>query len=250
MRTGRKPVHLAMTGGKAPRQIVWEALRMLAKSSQAVTTYSIARRTGQDDEAVRDYLRGLAKAGIIRQLSTIGRRDAEWELLKDEGIEAPRVNRAGSRQAPEAVEFIWRALRIMGELSAEEAAEQAAAGGTPITEDAARRYLQRLANAGYLARSGGIPGHPARYRLIPARNSGPLHPIYQRHGCQQIFDPNLGAVVWSQGEKSDTAALSGYRIEAERLRALLCEWLELEDETGAASPSLVARTREQLEVKA
>ncbi|MFV2947377.1 hypothetical protein [Pseudomonas japonica] len=249
MRTGKKPVHLAMTGGKSPRQITWEALRQLAKDGKSATTYAIARHSGQDDEAVRDYLRGLAKAGIIRQVSTTGRKDADWTLVQDEGIEAPRVNRAGKRQATEAVEFIWRALRIMGELSAEEAMAQAAAGGTPITEDAARRYLQRLANAGYLARSGGIPGHPARYRLIPARNSGPLYPVYQRHECHQIFDPNLGAVVWSQGEKPDAAVLNGYRIEAERLRVLLREWLA-DERSGGASRDLIARTESELEIEA
>ncbi|WP_325950228.1 hypothetical protein [Pseudomonas putida] len=223
---------------------MWEALRMLAKKDGTAITSTIAWHCKLEDSAVHDYLRGLEKAGIIRKVKALG-KDAEWSLEKDEGVEAPRVNRQGKRQPPEAIEFVWRALRIMGELSAAEAAQQAHAGGAPITEQGARVYLQRLANAGYLVRTGGTPGNPAQYRLIPSRNSGPLYPVYQT--LDQVFDPNIGKVIWSKGEQPDVAALNGYRIEAERLRALLREWAELDGETAAASPSLVARTREQLE---
>lgn len=222
MRTGKKPAHLAMTGSKLPRQQVWEALRTLAKSNVALTTYNISRRSGQDDEAVRDYLRALGKAGITRQLKAMG-RDALWELVKDEGAEAPRVNKRGERQPPEAVECIWRALRIMGSLSAAEAAEQAAAGGASISEHGARVYLQGLALAGYVSREGGTPGKPGRFTLVSGRDSGPLHPIYQRCSYEQIYDPNLGQVVWVKGQQPDPAELSGLRVEVARLRKLLVE---------------------------
>jgi len=216
MRTGKKPVHLSMAGGLLPRQRMWESIRTLSRSNVALTTYNVARRSGQDDEAVRDYLRALSKAGIVKQLSASG-RDALWELVQDEGAEAPRVNRQGERQPPEAVECIWRALRILGELSAAEAAEQAQAGGASISEGAARVYLQGLALAGYAVRDGGKPGNPARYRLIPGRDSGPLHPIYQRTTYEQVYDPNLDRVVWVKGQDS----LENLRAENRRMRALL-----------------------------
>ncbi|XQE65804.1 hypothetical protein ACOAPY_14165 [Pseudomonas sp. P3C3] len=222
MRPGKAPAHLAMAGGKLPRQRIWETLRALANSNVALTTYNISRRSGQDDEAVREYLLGLGKAGIVRQVRPMG-RDALWELHKDEGAEAPRVNRRGERQPPDAVECIWRALRIMGDLNAAEAAQQAHAGGAAITENAARIYLQGLALAGYVTREGGTPGKPARYRLLQARNSGPLHPIYQRCTYEQVYDPNLDQVVWVKGQQLDTVEQSGLRIENERLRKLLTE---------------------------
>ncbi|MCY1355443.1 hypothetical protein D9M69_418630 [compost metagenome] len=222
MRSGKKPAHLAMTGTKSPRQRMWEAFRALAKSDLHLSTYNVSRCSNQDDEAVRDYLRALAKAGIIKQLKVAG-RDALWELLKDEGAEAPRVNKRGERQPPEAVECIWRALRIMGSLSAAEAAEQAAAGGATISEHSARVYLQGLALAGYVTREGGTPGKPGRFSLVPGRNSGPLHPIYQRCSYEQIYDPNLDRVVWVKGQQPDPAELSGLRVEVARLRKLLTE---------------------------
>ncbi|UZZ12228.1 hypothetical protein NDO41_07080 [Ectopseudomonas mendocina] len=222
MRSGKKPVHLAMTGGKLPRQRMWEAIRTLAQSDVALTTYNVSRRSGEDDEAARSYLLSLAKAGIVEKLKVMG-RDALWKLVKDEGAEAPRVNKQGKRLPPEAVECIWRALRILGELTAVEAASQAAAGGAPISENGARIYLQGLALAGYAVRSGGTPGTPASYRLLPARYSGPLHPIYQRCSYEQVYDPNLDKVVWAKGDQPDASELSGLRIENERLRKLLAE---------------------------
>lgn len=237
MRTGKKPVHLAMVGGKTPRQLMWEAIRVLAQDNWALTTCNVAHRCGLDDEAVRDYLRCLEKAGFVKNLKAMG-RDAIWTLLIDEGVEAPRVNRTGKRQPPDAVECIWRALRILGELSAAEAVEQSFAGGAAISEHSARIYLQGLSLAGYASRKDGIPGKPARYVLIPSRNSGPLHPVYQRGTYEQIFDPNLGKVVWEKGQQTNPAELSGLRIEVERLRELLRSWLR----DGDTDADLVTRT--------
>lgn len=222
MRTGKAPAHLGMAGGKTQRQKIWEALRVLHGSNVALTTYNIARRSGVDDEAVRAYLRALAKAGNVHLVKAMN-RDGLWELLKDEGAEAPAVNKRGERQPPNACECIWRALRILGELNAAEAAEQVAAGGAKITENAARIYLQGLALGGYVARDGGTPGKPARYRLLQARNTGPLHPIYQRCSYEQVYDPNLDKVVWAKGVQPDASELAGLRIENERLRKLLAE---------------------------
>lgn len=90
-------------------------------------------------------------------------------------------------------------------------------GGAAITEGAARVYLQGLALAGYVSREGGIPGNPARYRLMPGRNTGPLHPIYQRSTYEQVYDPNLDQVVWAKGQDS----LAALRAENRRMRELL-----------------------------
>lgn len=219
MASGSKPAHLNMVGGKSGRQRMWEAVRTLSKSNAALTTYNVSRRTGLDDEAVREYLRALAKAGIVRLIKVMD-RDALWELVKDEGAEAPRVNRHGKRLPVEAVECIWRALRILGELDAAEAANQAAIGGAVISENGARIYLQGLALAGYVTRHGGTPGVPATYRLVPGRYSGPLHPIYQRCTYAQVYDPNLDKVVW---EKDAPAEMSGLRLDKANLEKQIAD---------------------------
>lgn len=225
MRSGKKPIHLAMTGGKLPRQRMWETIRELARNGAEFTTYTVARRSDEEDEAARSYLLSLAKAGIVEKVAVKG-RDGTWKLLKDEGAEAPRVNKRGKRLPPEAVECIWRALRILGELTAAEAASQAVAGGAPISENGARIYLQGLALAGYTVRAGGTPGIPASYRLLPGRYSGPLHPIYQRSSYEQVYDPNLDTVVWAKGAQPDASELAGLRLEKATLEKQLTELRE------------------------
>lgn len=235
MAFGKIPAHLAMAGGKAPRQRMWEAIRELARQGAELTTYKVSRISAQDDETVRDYLRALAKAGIVRLIKPMD-RDGLWELLQDEGAEAPRVNKAGKRLAPDAVECIWRSLRILGDLTAAEAVAQVASAGAKISEEGARVYLQGLSLAGYVHREGGQSGHPARYRLLPGRNTGPLHPIYQRCTFAQVYDPNLDRVVWVKGAKGDV----------EQLRAMLREWLDVAAEVATVAPGLVDRTLREL----
>ncbi|MDF3931367.1 hypothetical protein [Pseudomonas citronellolis] len=218
----RKPIHLAMLGGKSPRQHMWEAIRSLSRDPKGLTSYNVARLSGQDDEAAHSYLRDLEKAGVVQRLEVLGKRDYRWKLEKDEGAEAPRVNKHGKRVPPSGVENIWRALRIVGELSAADAADHASVNGVTMSEQAARIYLQGLALAGYVTRSGGTPGKPALYTLLPRRDTGPQHPVYQRTTFEQVYDPNLDQVVWSKGD-GEGPEVTGLRIENQRLRKLLEE---------------------------
>ncbi|WP_256587966.1 hypothetical protein [Pseudomonas sp. LG1D9] len=192
---------LVMVGGKPPRQHIWEAIRAINASPKELTTYAVARKSNQDDQTVRGYFRDMEKAGIVSKIRNVGRFDAEWELLKDEGVEAPRITRNGkvSKYAAGA-ENVWRALRILGEFSAAEAAVAASVNGVSISEFGAHVYLSGLAKAGYVTRRGGTPGVKTRFRLVPSRYTGPKHPIYQRD-FHQVYDPNLDQVVWRKADQ-------------------------------------------------
>lgn len=192
---------LVMVGGKPPRQHIWEAIRAINSSPKELTTYAVARKSNQDDQTVRGYFRDMEKAGIVSKVRNVGRFDAEWELLKDEGVEAPRITRNGkvSKYAAGA-ENVWRALRILGEFSAAEAAVAASVNGVSISEFGAHVYLSGLAKAGYVTRRGGTPGVKTRFRLVPSRYTGPKHPIYQRD-FHQVYDPNLDQVVWRKADQ-------------------------------------------------
>lgn len=191
---------LVMVGGKPPRQHIWEAIRAINASPKELTTYAVARKSNQDDQTVRGYFRDMEKAGIVSKIRNVGRFDAEWELLKDEGVEAPRITRSGkvSKYAAGA-ENVWRALRILGEFSAAEAAVAASVNGVSISEFGAHVYLSGLAKAGYVTRRGGTAGFKTRFCLVPSRYSGPKHPIYQRD-FDQVYDPNLDKVVWRKAD--------------------------------------------------
>ncbi|WP_236202247.1 MarR family transcriptional regulator [Pseudomonas pseudonitroreducens] len=220
----RKAIHLTMTGGKSPRQHMWEAIRSLSRDPKGLTTYNVSRLSGQEDQAVSSYLRDLKKAGIVERVEVLVQRDARWKLLADEGAEAPRVNKKGERVPPSAVENIWRTLRILGEMSAAEAAEHASVNGVTMTELAARTYLQGLTLAGYVTRTDGTPGKPARYHLVRQRYSGPQHPVYQRSTFEQVYDPNLDQVVWTK-DIPDCPELAGLRLEKACLEKALADLL-------------------------
>lgn len=201
----RQPV-TAYAGGKGPRQRIWEAIR--ARSDAEWTRYTIARAACVADATVTTYCQSLEKAGIVGKTgeTAVGNLavEARWVLLRDEGLEAPRLKRDGSRVTQGlAQEQMWRTLRLLGgDLNAHELAAHASTDAVPVTLSAAEHYITWLLAAGYLIRTRagkGLgkagKGLPARYRLDPARNSGPRPPMICR--AKVVYDPNEDAVVWA-----------------------------------------------------
>lgn len=201
----RKPV-TQYSGGKGPRQLIWESIR--AKGSDEWTAYQIARAADVTDNTVTTYLQALIKAGIIRlaRRKVISNIAAEnwYQLAIDEGLDAPRLRRDGSRVTQGlAQEQMWRSLRILpGDINARELAAHATTANAPVTDSAAEHYLGALNSAGYLinTRVGlGLgktgKGLLARYRLNPARNTGPRPPMVCK--LKVIYDANENRVVFA-----------------------------------------------------
>lgn len=194
MAPGRKKIHLEMQGGKGNRQRIWEAIRANAKG---FTAYEVARQARAHDTTVRSYLQALIRGEYLQVVSGARFEEQTLLLLKDIGAEAPAVTREGKPStAGKGTEAMWRTLRILGELDADELAAQASIA-VPTTRWTARSYLKWLNRAGYVHQVGTAKkGQLARYRLAPGKNTGPRPPMIQRIG--QVFDPNLGEVVFSQ----------------------------------------------------
>lgn len=191
---GRKPIHLEQRGGKGNRQRIWEAIRSQRTGFHA---YSLSRSAKVNYETVQTYLSALRKAGYI---AFTGERDLvtgeRWlTLQQDCGSEAPSLKRDGTlnRQGL-GTESMWRALRILGECSAQELAAYASAA-TPTTASTAGSYLGWLAKAGYV-QVIRKPGKANRYLLQRSRYTGPRPPMIQR--TRQVYDPNLAKVVWAE----------------------------------------------------
>jgi hypothetical protein len=196
---GRKQIDLEMQGVKGNRQRIWEAIRADHKAFKA---YDIARRSSVDDTTVRSYLQSLINGDYVQVLCGTKFEEQTLHLVKDVGAEAPAVTRDGKPStAGKGTEAMWRSLRILGELDADELAAQASIV-VPTTSWTARSYLKWLKRAGYLVEvQASKPGKKARYRLAPGKYTGPRPPMIQRVG--QVFDPNLGEVVFRQPEPSE-----------------------------------------------
>lgn len=211
MSTGRKPVTTEYQGGKGPRQRAWEAIRAL--KGQEWTCVQIAAASRVIDGTVGSYLNALVKAGVIEIVRHEKARGHATErffmLVKDEGLEAPRVKKDGSRVTQGlAQEQMWRALRMLkGDINWRELAALASSSRIPVAPAAASDYLAMLNRAGYLiVTHEGKPGTQARYRLKPSRNTGPRPPMICR--TKIVYDPNEDKVVW-QPEITEEDAIYG-----------------------------------------
>lgn len=192
-----KATHLRMSGGKEPRQLMWESIR---ERRNGFSGREIAISSGQTLVSVMSYVRAMGKAQFIELLDKAGDKPSQrWKLIRDEGAEHPRLNFKGNVHSHgQGLENLWRTLRIVGEVTAAQAADLASVGGVKVTQAYAANYLQVLTHAGYLIASDYDFQRAPSYRFAPGKDSGPRHPIVQRRESIQVFDPNRDEMVYSR----------------------------------------------------
>lgn len=211
----RKPV-TEYAGGQGPRQRIWNAIRSLHKAGNDAFTEreiwhaTVGRETDIEISTVRDYRCCLVAAGILDSLGVKPGRFQEqrYRLVSDEGIEAPRVRKDGSRVTQGmAQEQMWRTLRTLkGDVNSLELAAHASTASIPVAATAAKDYLKHLKHAGYVvvteeAVSKGRRNKLARYRLII--NTGPRPLMIQK--TTTVYDPNIDEIVWAAPANEETA---------------------------------------------
>jgi len=191
MTRNRKPAHLEYAGGKSPRQRIWEKIR--AYNAGQAEPFTATRLIGDlpgtiAKDTTRTYIKALVAGGYLEAVGNF------YRLIKDNGVEAPRIKKDGSPVTQGRVqENLWRTLRALAHpVTYLELAAMATTDEHPVAPSFARDYLGNLDKAGYLLKRDG-----KKYQLKPAMNTGPRPPMVQR--ISQIYDPNLGKVVWSKG---------------------------------------------------
>lgn len=209
-----KPVHLTAAGSKpSGRQAIWEAIRAQRESFSVV---SLSKATDTHRDTVGTYVRGLEAAGYVERIGTqlpdsgimgVAAKtqfaQVLYRLVKDVGIEAPRVTRDGKPVTMGAAqEQMWRTMKILSDFTFRDLAISASTEAVAVSEIAAKDYAAFLAAAGYLLtiQKGGPKG-PARYRFNRAKNTGPKAPMIQR--LKTVFDPNTRLVVWQEEARDE-----------------------------------------------
>lgn len=196
-----------IAGAATPnRQKIWEAIRALHADGQSISTREVWASMSDTMPRTRvdDYIRSLVAGGYLECQNPDRRRGvpAEYALVRDVGIEAPRVRRDGTTPPIPGREQLWRTLKIVGEFTAAELADAASTPQTPIERTTAEEYCRFLKGGGYLqVARASAPGVAARYRLIPSRWTGPQAPMIQR--TKRLFDPNTGEVVFERVTKTE-----------------------------------------------
>lgn len=218
---GRKTILAELIGGKGNRQRIWEAIRAVSMD-EAWTLNAICLVADVDRETAASYIQGLAAAGYIAAVADVPanpdpstgvsrhrgvvRGVRYYRLVRDTGVDAPRVNRKGSPvEQGLKQEQMWRTLRLMKtDCNAHELAAHATTSLAEVSAVAAHDYLRTLATAGYLDRTRD-DGRESdrRYRLKASRNTGPRPPMVCRTSA--VFDPNENRVVWQKPVNEETA---------------------------------------------
>jgi hypothetical protein len=195
----RRPKPEAIAGEPlGGRAAVWVAIRDVHRRfNDGFTALEIAYRARVPAGTAQYYMRCLVRAGFLAMTpgAPVGGRyaAATFRLVRDAGLEAPRVRRDGTiDREPTGQERMWSAMKAMRSFSL---AELMAATG--IAEHTAKTYLRRLAAAGYLAAvEPGRPWHPGLWRLV--RNTGPRAPCIRNRAktppgadpAQRVLDLN------------------------------------------------------------
>lgn len=205
MAVTRKPVHLQAQGPKGDRQHMWEVIRKMHRTSWPITVRQVWEKASEwgPKGRVRDYITGLVAAGYLRPIEGAPGPAVQYELIKDCGMEAPRVRKDGTEVTQgRGREQMWRTVKIIGDFTARDLAQAASTPAFTVAENTAKDYCTMLAGAEYLATTRkGSPGVPARYRLVQSRWTGPRAPMIQR--LKQLYDPNTGEVVYRRNPQTE-----------------------------------------------
>lgn len=197
---------IEMVGGKSPRQRIWEAIRK-HRPETPFTPMAIESMANTAISVTDKYLALLEQAGFIQvceQKSTVRalRRFAHYKMLKDNGIEAPRIDKHGNLNTEgSSTERMWNTMRRMFKTSSFtvlEIAELASTSTKKVAVATAKKYIESLAEAGYLTFTP-----PNRYTLLAHMNSGSRAPICQK--TKVVYDPNLDKIIWAEqpGEQDE-----------------------------------------------
>jgi len=199
MASGRKPVHLVMTAKKpGGRQAIWEEIRR----QRVFTVRDVADACKAHEKSVQDYVDCLVASGHLESVDCSESHGCVVRcLVKDAGVEAPRVRADGSAVTQGLPrEQMWRTMRAKSthDFDYRDLALWSSTDDVPVAESDAQDYLRNLVKAGYLIRVAaaktGKGAHLARYRFDQRRNTGPKPPMVQR--MKTVFDPNERKIVW------------------------------------------------------
>lgn len=209
---GRKPTtsSVAALAHCLPQEAIWYLIRKLrtfdvADIEIAAMNHAGQGRTGFNTSTVRSYLQRLTRGGYLQQETKLVRgtqKKTTWTLIRDQGVEAPRLDRDGNPSKQGRVrDQLWRTLKILHEFDYIELAAAASIDESPVSSNTSRTYIRHLYKAGFLFQTrNSKPGTPARYRKVPGRCEGPKAPMVLR--TRQVFDPNRMQIANSDNRRS------------------------------------------------
>lgn len=202
MSKAKRPPAMVSAGGRGSHQRIWEAIRQHRDSFDYLIIESDAEVSRSGCEV---YIRSLIKAGFVQRLPDKDKHrytQARFSLIKDAGVEYPRVNSRGELIPRDLRhENMWRTMRLAGEFSSAELAALASTDAWPIADSTASCYVRELLQAGYLIQLETTNKIHKRYRFVKSKYTGPRPPVVGKRAY--VYDPNLDKVVWQAEVTAD-----------------------------------------------
>jgi len=186
-RTHRLELRLAPS-----QQDMWDTLR--ERGTLATDAYG----RPDDRQACRTYLLRLVKAGIAERLPGKPTAPLAVRLIRDMGPVAPVLTDGGrASRRGRITDQMWRTIRMHRQIDCRDLVIYGSTADVPIPPVEAQKYLSVLHRAGYLHLvEPGRQHRPAKYRLIPSKNTGPRPPRVLQ--LRAVFDDNLGRLVYGE----------------------------------------------------
>lgn len=190
-------VEAARAAGRLPgRRGVWAAIREMGTFTRQDLRMAVPHVR---QHVVHEYLAALIRSGRVAAGPMVpgwSRGDGKvrrYTLIRDTGVDAPRLRKDGSELPPTAQQLMWEAMRILGEFTAHSLAASASTGEVAVPVGTAASYIRHLRAAGYLG-ARACDGGGGIYRI--AHDTGGLAPLIQR--TKVVFDANLNRVMWHE----------------------------------------------------
>lgn len=197
-----RPIDELTAQGLRGYRVFWKIIREAGADGQTFGISEIHGRTNASRDSVREYMAALERGGYLEVVGEhqVGRgSQAKVYCLVRAPQDAPRLRSDGSEVVQgRAREQMWRTMHMLRQFTLRDLVVTASTAQVAIKEGDARDYVKHLLRAGYLRSDCPRPGATATYRTLPGKYTGPKPPMVQR--TRQVFDPNLGKVVWSQTE--------------------------------------------------
>jgi hypothetical protein len=148
-----------------------------------------ARSSGVELATIRRELVTLERAGFLARVQVDGR--ALWRVVQ-RPTRLPSLS-ADGRIVETGQGAMWNAIRALGSFTHAEVALAASTEELPVSPVAAKSYVLKLGEAGYLKMERPATSkRQARWRLRPSMNSGPLPPKILR--TKLVYDANRNEV--------------------------------------------------------
>lgn len=169
----------------------WKVMRELGRFTAADVH---GRSNGASRGAVIRYVRACAEAGycyrVAEQTSRKGRPMPVYRMADVRRLTAPTFHVESDRGRRQ--QQLWNAVRALKSFTAKELSITASTDSVPVSLAMSCQYCARLAGAGYLWIEQ--ERQPKRYRVNPARITGPLAPSFHRNSGSGV-DRNLRQAV-------------------------------------------------------